>query len=120
MAFTTHTGRGGTTVKITWRGAEVAQTIDRIIQDALEDEQREVEQDLQARLHRITGQMADESFAEVVISGGRRELRAGSRAPHTSYHEFGTANFEGHPQIREIIDEHAPHVTQRLRARFKI
>lgn len=116
MAALTPSGGPGRSFRLTWRGATVSRQVDAAMRAALEDEAREVRADLQASLHRVTGEMAEKSFAEVTVSGTKRQLRLGSDAPHTAYHELGTSNYPAHPQIRAIADRHAPHITPRLRA----
>ena len=112
MVAVRQVGKSGT---FQWQGATVLKAWEDQIQAGMEDEADEVEADLKATLHRDSNQMADNAFAVVEVRGTKRTLRAGSTAPHTVFHELGTANFEGHPQIREVIDRHAPHVTQKIR-----
>lgn len=100
----------------TWNGATVKVTIQQATQKALEDLAKEIRATLQEELHRVSGEMAEKSFATVDVRGTKRTLRAGSDADHTAYHEVGTVNFEGHPQIRKIMDRYAPQVTQRIKA----
>lgn len=99
-----------------WQGATVLKAWEDQIQAGLEAEAEEIAEDLAATLHRDSGQLADESFAVVEVRGTKRTIRAGSDAPHTAFHELGTSNFEGHPQIRQIMDRHVGHVTERIRA----
>lgn len=110
-------GRG---VKLTWQGATVFAKVDAGVQSALDDLAKEIEATLHRELHRYPKhkehQMADEAFAKVTVSGTKRTLSLGSDAPYTYWHEEGTSNFEGHPQIREIADRYAPQITPRLRA----
>lgn len=101
--------------KLTWRGATVLRQIDANIDQAMENLRDDIEQYLQSNLHRWTGQMADESFAELTYeTGKKRTLRVGSDAPHTLYHEF-----RYHPQLREALDMWAPKMTQYLQAAFR-
>ena len=110
-------GRGP--FRLTWRGGRVLEEIRAQVEDGLKAEAREIEDDLHSTLHRVTGEMADEAFADVEVRSGRRVIAAGSNAEHTLYHELGTPTFGGHPQIRQIIDRHAPHVTQAIAAARK-
>lgn len=111
-------GRGNFTLR--WRGATIRREIDAAVESALREEAAEVLADLQATLHVKTGEMNQGAFAEVGASGGKRSLAAGSTAEHTLYHELGTIYFEGHPQIRETMDRHIPHVTPRLRQKIGV
>jgi hypothetical protein len=97
--------------RYTWRGGVVLRQINDAVEKAFEDRARAAKALLQAELHRVSHEMADKSFAEVGLSGRRRSLKIGSDAPHTYYHEIGTAFFEGHPQIRSIADRIAPTIT---------
>lgn len=105
----------GSGYKLTWRGGVVLKEIDSNIDSAMSNLQSDILNYLQTNLHRYTGQMADEAFAELSIeSGKKRVLRVGSDAPHTIYHEL-----RYHPQLREALDEWAPKVTQYLQAAFR-
>ncbi len=95
--------------KLTWQGATVKQAIDSALDAALEALAQEIRAYLQANLHRITGRMAAESFAEVEVRGGKRTLSLGSDAPYTIFHEL-----RYHPQLRETADIFAPQVTPRI------
>jgi HK97 gp10 family phage protein len=92
----------------------VLRRLDAAITAGLEAEAQEVRQDLQASIHKITGRMARESFADVEVRGGKRTLVLGSDAPYAAYEELGTSRREGHPVIRQTADQHAPHITQRI------
>jgi len=101
--------------KLTWRGAIVLKTINDDINRAMENLRQDIEQYLHSNLHKWTGQMADEAFAELtIVTSGKRTLSVGSDAPHTLYHEF-----RYHPQLREALDIWAPKVTQYLQAALR-
>lgn len=101
----------GSGYKLTWRGSTVLREIDESIDSAMRDLQSDILNYLQTNLHRYTGQMADEAFAELTVeSGKRRVLRVGSDAPHTIFHEL-----RYHPQLREALDEWAPKVSAYIR-----
>lgn len=108
------TGRGALTH--TWQGATVTQAVDRAVEAALAGRAAAARAALSSELHRDSGQMAEQSFAEVGVSGGKRQLRLGSAAPHTAYHELGTSNYPAHPQIRAIADRIAPTISPAIRA----
>lgn len=97
--------------KLTWRGATVLREIDSRVDEAMERLKDEVQSYLTSNLHRYTGQMADESFAEIeVVRGKKRKLVAGSDAPHTLFHEI-----RYHAQLRETLDIFAPKLSQYIR-----
>ena len=100
--------------KLTWQGATVRNAIDSAVQEAMDNLAEEIRAYLQATLHRITSRMANESFAEVEVRGGKRTLSLGSDAPYTIYHEL-----RYHPQLRETADLFAPQVTPRIQAALR-
>lgn len=102
--------------KFTWRGAAVAASIRALAAQAMDDEAAEILADLQASIHKVTGEMAAMAFADVEIRGGKRTIVAGSDSEHAVYEELGTRFRPGHPIIRGVMDRHAPHLTQRLAA----
>lgn len=112
-------GRGGRSFKYTWRGGAVLRQIDAAVQAAFDERARAAKGLLEAELHRVSHEMANRSFAEVSLAGTRRSLKIGSDAPHTYYHENGTAYFEGHPQIRSIADRIAPTITPAIQKALK-
>lgn len=116
MAALRRSGGAGRRFKFVWQGATVFQQIDAAIAQALEDEAKEIRLDLLASLHKITGRMAAESFAEVSVAGTKRQLALGSDAPYSVYEELGTSRRPGHHVIRSVADRHAGHITQRLKA----
>jgi hypothetical protein len=116
MAVLRSSGGPGRAFKLTWQGATVLKQLEAAVLTAFDDEAEEIAEDLKATLHKVTEQMANESFARVTVSGTKRQLALGSDAPHTAYHELGTSNFKGHPQIRAIADKHVSHITPRLKA----
>ena len=114
MAAITQTGgnrRIGSTTPFhfSWRGARVIDAQRRAQDDALEQERREVLDDLLTSIHVETGWMRALAFARVEIRGDRRVLEAGSGADYAIYEEAR------HPQIHMVMDRHVPHVTGRLR-----
>lgn len=114
MAALRRAGRGS--LKFTWRGATVQRQIDQAVQQALDAEAAEVRDDLRASLHKVTGRMAAESFAEVEVRGTKRQLALGSDAPYSIFEEQGTSRRPGHHVIRQVADRHVGHITPRLRA----
>lgn len=110
-------GRGN--FRTTWNGATVLQQWQAQIQAGMETVAAETLAELISTLHRVSGEMADNAFATVAVRGTKRTIVAGSTAPHTAYHELGTTTFEGHPQIRKIIDQTAPKLTQHIAAARK-
>lgn len=110
-------GRGN--FRQTWQGAQVLRAWEAQIQDGMDRLADEIEDELVSTLHRVSGEMADNAFASVEVRGGKRTISAGSTAEHTAYHELGTSTFEGHPQIREVIDRAAPRLTQTIAAARK-
>jgi hypothetical protein len=101
-------GRGS--FRMTWQGATVLRAWEQQVRLGLETEAREIEADLKASIHVLTGQMRREASAWVEIRGGKRSIVAGSGAPYAIYEEAL------HPQIRLVVDRHAPHVTQKIAA----
>lgn len=115
MAALRQGGQGGS-VKFTWQGATVLRAWETQIQAGLEAEAAEVLDDLRSSIHVDSGDMRDKAFATVDVSGTKRTLRAGSTSDHAIYEELGTSVRPGHPVIREVIDRHIPHVTQKIAA----
>lgn len=107
----------------TWRGGRVVQIVTQALADEMEQQRSDIEATLRRELHRYPShtehRLADEAFAEVTVRSGRRTLTAGSRAPYTAFHELGTSTFEGHPQIREIMDRFIPVLLPRIRRRIQ-
>lgn len=114
MAVFRQSGRGS--VKLIWQGATVSRQVEQAIQQAMAEEAAEVRADLRASLHKITGRMAAESFADVTVSGTKRQLALGSDVPYAIFEEQGTSQRPGHHVIRSVADRHVPHITPRLRA----
>jgi hypothetical protein len=108
-------GPGGRT-QFQWQGATVARQVTAAVQTALANEASEIRADLQASLHKVTGRMAAESFAEVSVAGTKRTLRLGSDAPYSVFEEEGTSQRPGHHVIRTVADRHTPHITPAIRA----
>jgi hypothetical protein len=109
-------GGPGQQFRYTWQGGRIAAQLQAAIAQGMEDEAKEIAEDLKATLHRWPESpihyLAEDSFAVVEVRGGRRTLVLGSDAPYTVYHELEPDN---HPQIREMADKHAPHITQRIK-----
>jgi hypothetical protein len=101
-------GRGS--ARFTWQGATVQRVWEAQIQAGLEAEAAEIRADLQASIHIQSGEMRRQSFAEVAVRGTKRTIVAGSGVSYAIYEEAR------HPQIRMVIDRHAPHVTQKIAA----
>lgn len=110
------TGGSGGGARLTWQGATVLRAWEAQIQTGLEAEAKEILDDLHASIHVVSGDMRDKAFAEVTVSGTKRTLRAGSDSDHAIYEELGTSSRPGHPVIRQVMDKHIPHVTQKIRA----
>jgi hypothetical protein len=111
------TGGSGGSARFTWQGATVFRAWEAQIQAGMEAEAKEVLDDLRASIHRWphapgddTPHMADEAFAEVTVSGTKRTLRAGSDSDHAIYEEAR------HPIIRQVMDQHVGHITERIRS----
>jgi hypothetical protein len=105
---------------LSWRGGPVRQALIDAGTEVMERKADVILARLQSELHKLSGEMAEKAFAEVEVqSGNRIRLRAGSRAEHTSLHELGNANYEGHPQIREIMDQEIPTLIPELRANLR-
>lgn len=100
-------GRGPT--RFTWQGATVLQAIDQAVRRAMEAEAQEIRADLFTSLHKVSGDNARSSFADVEVRGGKRTLVAGANMPYTFYEE------RRHPIIRQVMDRHIPHVPPRIR-----
>lgn len=116
MAVFRPSGGAGRAFKLQWQGATVLRRIEAGVQKALDAEAAEIHADLQESLHKVTGRMARESFAEVTVSGTKRTLRLGSDAPYSVFEEQGTSQRPGHHVIRTVADRHVGHITPRLKA----
>lgn len=83
------------------------------IDDATASMMRQLGQDiliwLRTNLHRWTGEMAREAFAEVFAESGEIRVRFGSDTDHTFWHEVVY-----HPQMRECADLFGPQIGERL------
>lgn len=108
--------RGRGAHRQTWQGATVLQQWLRQIEAGMEAEAKEILADLKSSIHVVSGEMRDKAFAEVEVRGTKRTIAAGSAAEHAAYEELGTSRRPGHPVIRRTIDQHAPHVTQKIAA----
>lgn len=99
-----------------WNGAALEMAMRSGLASGAEKTRSAVESHLKATLHRVSGQMADESYAVLLTTDNETVLLFGSDAPHTAAHELGwhrlgpngEISFEGHPQIREIGDTFGP------------
>jgi hypothetical protein len=80
------------------------------IQAGMDAEADEIEADLKSSIHMLSGEMRRAAFADVVTRGTKRTIVAGSGVPYAVYEEAR------HPQIRMVVDRHAPHVTQKIAA----
>jgi hypothetical protein len=98
-----------------WEGATVLKHLEEAARAGMEAEKRHVEAAEQSELHVWTGEMKEKSFAIVEVRGTKRVLLVGSDAPHTIYHEERATNYTPHPQFHQLMDQHAPHVTQEIR-----
>ena len=112
MAVVRQSGQGGA-VQFRWQGATVLQAWLAQVQAGLEAEAAEIEADLKGSLHKITGRNADSAFASVEVRGTKRTLRLGANMPYTIFEELR------HPIIRQVADEHIPHITQKIAAARK-
>jgi hypothetical protein len=93
-----------------WEGATVQRAWEAQIAAGMGDEAAEIEQDLRSSIHMVSGEMRRQAFAEVETRGGKRTIVAGSGVPYAVYEEAR------HPQIRLVVDRHAPHVTRKIAA----
>jgi hypothetical protein len=118
MAVVTTAGRGKN-FRYQWRGATVQREWLAQIEAGMKAEAAEVLADLRSEIHVQTGEMRAKAFAEVVVAGTKRTLRAGSTAPHAAAEELGTTRRPGHPQMRAVFDRHQRHVTEKIRAARK-
>ena len=91
-----------------WNGPALVRGKFRAERRAAERVRSELEAYLKSTLHVQTGEMRDKSFVEIVQTDIETTLVAGSDAPHTAYHELGTAHFAGHPQLRQAMDLFGP------------
>ena len=115
MASVARGGRGGG-VQFTWRGATVLRAWEAQVEAGMRAEADEVLGDLRSSIHVWTGDMRRQAFARVEArGGGKRTLVAGSASEHAVYEELGTSRREAHPVIRQVVDRHIPHVTQKIR-----
>ena len=105
-------GRGA--YRQTWEGATVLRAWETQIQAGMEAEAQEIEADLKTEIHEITGEMRRQAFARVEVRGGKRAIVAGSAVDYAVYEEAR------HPQIRLVVDRHAPHVTQKIAAARRV
>jgi hypothetical protein len=95
---------------MTWEGATVQRAWEAQIAAGMEAEASEIEADLKSSIHMISGEMRRQAFAEVGVRGGKRTIVAGSGVDYAVYEEAR------HPQIRLVVDRHAPHVTRQIAA----
>lgn len=114
MAVFRSSGRGA--LKLAWQGATVERQLVAGVDQALKEEAAEIRADLFTSLHKITGRMANESFAEVSVAGTKRTLRLGSDAPYSIFEEEDTSQRAGHHVIRTVAQRHVGHITPRLKA----
>lgn len=112
-------GPGRGRFRQTWQGATVLQQWLGQVQDGLAAEAAELLADLRASIHVESGEMRDKAFAEVEVRGTKRTLTAGSAAEHAAYEELGTSRRPAHPVIREVMDRHQSHITQKIAAARK-
>lgn len=110
-------GRGA--FRLTWRGGTVARAISDAVERGCQTHASVLRQRFRSEFHRVTGDMAEKSFAVVEVVGGRKVVRGGSTSDHTAYHELGTARYSGHPQIRQIMDEENPRLGSRIADEMK-
>lgn len=96
---------------LTWNGDVLLARVEAAVDGAVNDRAEHIEERLHAELHRwaLTPPdehfLADDAYAVVYHVGARWVLSAGSEAPYTIFHEKGTSNFVGHPQIRQIVGD---------------
>lgn len=111
VAVTTAGGPGGRgSFRLTWEGATVQRAWGAEILAGLEAEATEILADLRTSIHMQTGDMRRAAFAEVAVRGTKRTIVAGSAVDYAVYEEAR------HPQIRAVVDRHAPHVTRKIAA----
>ena len=103
-------GPGRAPFKAEWQGATVLQQWQEQISDGMDDLAKEILDDLRVTIHEQSGDMRKEAFAEVSVSGTKRTIKAGSAVDYAIFEEIR------HPQIRAVIDRHAPRLTEKIRA----
>jgi hypothetical protein len=101
-------GKGAATYE--WRGATVLEAWRQQIGTGMQDLARDILNDLHTEIHIITGEMRRQAFADVSVDGTKRTIRAGSAVDYAAYEEAR------HPQIRLVIDRHAPRLTRKIAA----
>jgi hypothetical protein len=99
-------GRGN--FRLTWQGSTVLQEINQKLDRGLAAEAQEIRADLFTSLHKISGDNARSSFADVEVRGEKRTLVIGAAMPYTVYEEMR------HPIIRAVADRHVGHITQAI------
>lgn len=111
VAVRTAGGPGGQgSFRLTWEGATVQRAWEAEILAGMEAEATEILADLRTSIHMVSGEMRREAFAAVETRGTKRTIVAGSAVDYAVYEEAR------HPQIRMVVDRHAPHVTQKIAA----
>lgn len=93
-----------------WRGAAVLESWKQQIGTGVADLADDILSDLHQEIHKVSGEMARQAFADVSVDGSKRTIRAGSSVPYAAYEEAR------HPQLRLVIDRHAPRLTQKIAA----
>jgi HK97 gp10 family phage protein len=97
-----------------WNGDRVLQQWLGQIDAGLEDEAAEILDDLKSSIHVVTGEMRDMAVSRLEVRGADRALVIGSDSEHAAYEEFGTSRRPAHPVIREVADQHFPHVGEKI------
>ena len=94
-----------------WQGDQTRRKVAEAVLSDMESVAALIEGYLRSTLHRITGDMADKSYAEVDQQGNRIILRFGSDSDHAFWHEV-----RWHPQIRQTADVWIPKLIAQIRA----
>lgn len=100
--------------RFTWTGDAVRRRVNEAMLREVESVAALLEGYLRSTLHRITGDMADKSFAEVDVRGAVIILRFGSDSEHAMAHEI-----RWHPQIRQTADIWIPKVIAQVVAALR-
>lgn len=108
MAALQSSGRGN--YRLTWRGSAVATQYKAALNAELNGVASDMLTWLKTNLHRVTGDMANQAYANVGVVGSRRVVRAGSTSDHSFWHEM-----RYHAQFRQCMDIFVPRAQEAAR-----
>jgi hypothetical protein len=114
-SVTTAGGPGGIGgFRMRWRGAEVQRALDDATQEAMQKRALAMKNEMQARVHVITGLLKASITATVDARGGsaRRTIVIEADAPYAASE---VARGGSHDFMRPVIDRHAPMLRHDLR-----